>query len=196
MVELPEKPLRETKMLVGYARVSTSDQENGLAGQVEELKGQGCTEIFEEMVSAAKSRPRLEAMLQFVRKGDVVVITKLDRMARSVPDLIRIISVLEEKEVALKILAMGVDTHTPTGKLLISLMGSIATFEREIMLERQRIGIKAAKEAGRYKGRVPVALRQTEKVLQLRKQGLKATEIAKETGISLASTYRILKSAA
>ena len=193
---MPEKPLRETKMLVGYARVSTSDQENGLAGQVEELKGQGCTEIFEEMVSAAKSRPRLEAMLQFVRKGDVVVITKLDRMARSVPDLIRIISVLEEKEVALKILAMGVDTHTPTGKLLISLMGSIATFEREIMLERQRIGIKAAKEAGRYKGRVPVALRQTEKVLQLRKQGLKATEIAKETGISLASTYRILKSAA
>ena len=183
-------------MLVGYARVSTSDQENGLAGQVEELKGQGCTEIFEEMVSAAKSRPRLEAMLQFVRKGDVVVITKLDRMARSVPDLIRIISVLEEKEVALKILAMGVDTHTPTGKLLISLMGSIATFEREIMLERQRIGIKAAKEAGRYKGRVTVALRQTEKVLQLRKQGLKATEIAKETGISLASTYRILKSAA
>ena len=183
-------------MIVGYARVSTAEQENGLAAQIEELKQQGCEEVFEEMISATASRPRLEAMLKFVRKGDVVVISKLDRIARSVPDLLRIIETLEGKEVSLKILAMGVDTHTPTGKLLISLMGSIATFEREIMLERQRTGIKAAKAAGKYRGRVPTALRQQEKVLQLRKQGLKATEIAKEIGISLASTYRILKLAA
>ena len=125
-------------MLVGYARTSSADQKAGLEAQVAELKAAGVEELFLEQVSSIQRREELEKALKFVRKGDTLVVTKLDRLARSIPDLVRIIETLEEKQATLRILAMNLDTNTPTGRLLLNLVGSVAQFEREIMLERQR----------------------------------------------------------
>jgi len=144
-------------MLVGYARTSTTEQEAGLEAQRRDLRACGCEEVFEEQVSSVQRREELEKALKFVRKGDAMVVSKLDRLARSVPDLVKIMGRLEEKGASLRILAMNLDTDTPTGRLLINLVGSIAQFEREIMLERQREGIAKAKEEGKYKGRAKTA---------------------------------------
>ena len=121
------------------------------------------------------------------------MVTKLDRLARSVPDLVRTIGRLEEKGSTLIILAMNLDTRSPTGRLLINLVGSIAQFEREIMLERQREGIAKAKGEGKYKGRAATAKAKSGRVLELRKAGQGAVQIAQQVGISRASVYRILE---
>ena len=132
-------------MLVGYARTSTADQKAGLEAQVAELKAAGVEELFVEQVSSIQKREELEKALKFIRKGDMIVVTKLDRLARSIPDLVRIIGALEEKQATLRVLAMNLDTDTPTGRLLLNFVGSVAQFEREIMLERQREGVARAK---------------------------------------------------
>lgn len=180
-------------MLVGYARTSTIEQAAGLEAQRRDLAAAGCEEVFEEQVSSVQRREGLEKALKFVRKGDTLVVTKLDRLARSVPDLVKIMAKLEEKGASLRILAMNLDTDTPTGRLLINLVGSIAQFEREIMLERQREGIAKAKGEGKYKGRAKTARAKTDDVLALSKAGKGASEIAKEVGIGRASVYRILQ---
>ena len=108
-------------------------------------------------MSSVAQRPQLEAALDYLRDGDVLVITKLDRLARSVADLVAIGERLEAKGVALKVLDQAIDTSTPTGRLMFNMLGSIAQFERELMLERQREGIARAKAAGKYKGRKPTA---------------------------------------
>ncbi|SHL55157.1 recombinase family protein [Bradyrhizobium lablabi] len=178
-------------MLIGYARTSTTEQEAGLEAQTRELKAYGCDEIFQEQVSSVSRREELERCLKFVRKGDSLVVTKLDRLARSIPDLVKIIGALEEKGATLNILAMNLDTSTPTGRLLINLVGSIAQFEREIMLERQREGIAKAKGEGKYKGRAATARSKSKQVQELRQAGLGASQIASRVGISRASVYRI-----
>ncbi|MGB5084081.1 MAG: recombinase family protein [Methylocystis silviterrae] len=180
-------------MLVGYARTSTIEQAAGLDAQRRDLAAWGCEEVFEEQVSSVQRREELEKALKFVRKGDTLVVTKLDRLARSVPDLVKIMAKLEEKGASLRILAMNLDTDTPTGRLLINLIGSIAQFEREIMLERQREGIAKAKDEGKYKGRAKTARAKSEYVLALHRGGKRASEIAKEAGIGRASVYRILQ---
>ncbi len=182
-------------MLVGYARTSTTEQEAGLEAQRRDLLASGCEEVFEEQVSSVQRREELEKALKFIRKGDTLVVTKLDRLARSVPDLVKIMGQLEEKGASLRILAMNLDTDTPTGRLLLNLVGSIAQFEREIMLERQREGIAKAKDEGKYKGRAKTARAKTDDVLALFKAGKGASEIAKEVGIGRASVYRILSDA-
>lgn len=181
-------------MLIGYARTSTTDQEAGLDAQIRELKAHGCEEVFQEQVSSVSHRGELERCLKFIRKGDSLVVTKLDRLARSVPDLVKTIGRLEEKGSTLIILAMNLDTSSPTGRLLINLVGSIAQFEREIMLERQREGIAKAKGEGKYKGRAATAKAKSGHVLELRKEGQGAVQIAQQVGISRASVYRILES--
>ncbi len=180
-------------MLVGYGRTSTIEQAAGLEAQRRDLAACGCEEVFEEQVSSVERREELDKALKFVRKGDTLVVTKLDRLARSVPDLVKIMGRLEEKGASLRILAMNLDTDTPTGRLLINLVGSIAQFEREIMLERQREGIAKAKGEGKYKGRAKTARAKTDDVLALFKAGKGASEIAKEVGIGRASVYRILQ---
>jgi DNA invertase Pin-like site-specific DNA recombinase len=120
-------------------------------------------------------------------------LTKLDRLARSMANLVAIISRLKARGVALNILATQLDTTTPTGKLMLNLMGSFAEFEREIMLERQREGVAKAKAEGKYKGRVPTAQRRASEVVQLRGQGVKAEEIAARLGIGRASVFRVFK---
>ncbi len=105
--------------------------------------------LFQEQVSSVGARPQLEAALDFVRDGDVFVVTKLDRLARSVANMLEIVARLDRKNVALRILNLGLDTSTPTGKLMLTVMGGVAEFERAMMLERQREGIAKAKAEGR-----------------------------------------------
>ena len=176
--------------LVGYARVSTVGQ--SLDAQLQALAE--CSKIFQEKVSGAKDdRPQLSLMLDFVREGDVVMVTKLDRLARNTRHLLEISEYLHAKRVALRILNLGIDTSTPTGKLMLTMIGAIATFERELMLERQAEGIELARRRGVYKGRKPTAMAKGEEVLALAARGLAKAEIARRTGISLSSVQRILR---
>lgn len=180
--------------VIGYARTSTLDQTYGLDAQLRDLTAAGCEKIFQEQVSSVdKSRPELERALDYVREGDVFVVTKLDRLARSMADLVRLRDALQFKGGTLKVLALGIDTSTPTGKLMMNLLGSIAEFERDIMLERQREGIAKAKEDGKYKGRAPTALRQADQVRQLKGEGKTADQIVGILGISRSSVFRILR---
>ncbi|RWD74799.1 recombinase family protein [Mesorhizobium sp.] len=182
--------------LVGYARTSTTDQKAGLEAQLRDLTGAGCAKVFrEELSSVAAKRPELERALDYVREGDTLIVTKLDRLARSVADLVEITARLRAKSVALRILAMNLDTGTPTGKLMLNLLGSIAEFERELMLERQREGIAKAKAEGKYKGRAPTARRKAAEVIRLKAEGKTGDAIAEELGIGRASVFRILRSA-
>lgn len=180
-------------MKIGYARTSTVDQEAGLDAQLRDLDRAGCAKIFSEQISSVAQRDQLEAALDFAREGDVLIVTKLDRLARSMTDLVGVIGRLDQKGVSLQILNINLDTSTPTGKLMLNLLGSIAQFERELMLERQREGIEKAKAEGKYKGRAPTALRQAPLILQLKASGKSVREICSATGVSRASVFRILK---
>lgn len=183
--------------IIGYARTSTTDQKAGLEGQLRDLEAAGCTKLFQEEVSSVGGkRQELERAIDYAREGDVLVVTKLDRLARSVADLVGLTGRLREKGVELKVLGMDLDTSSPTGKLMLNLMGSIAEFERELMLERQREGIAKAKVEGKYKGRAPTARSKAEDVIRLRKEGKSPMDIVKTVGISRASVFRILKEAA
>lgn len=180
-------------MKIGYARTSTFDQEYGLDTQLQELKDLGCEKVFKEQVSSVANRPELAAAIDFAREGDTFVVTKLDRLARSIQHLWQIVEKLDEKNVYLRILNLGIDTSAPTGRLILTVLGGIGQFEREIMLERQREGIARAKAEGKYKGRAPTARRKSKDVLKLKDEGMGATEIAKTVGIGRASVYRLLK---
>jgi DNA invertase Pin-like site-specific DNA recombinase len=182
-------------MLVGYARTSTLDQTAGLEAQERDLAEAGCTKVFVEQVSSVdvKAREALAQALEFVREGDALVVTKLDRLARSVAHLMELLEMIEAKGASLRILSMGIDTSTATGKLMLTMLGGVAEFERSIMLERQREGIAKAKAQGKYKGRKPTAKAKAEEVLKLHQEGAGGTEIAKRLGIGRASVYRILK---
>ena len=179
-------------MKIGYARTSTTEQVAGLDAQKKELEAAGCKEVFFEQVSSVQKRNELDKLLRFIRKGDALVVCKLDRLARSIPDLVKIVETLESKEATLCILDMQLDTSSPTGKLLLNLVGSIAQFEREIMLQRQREGISVAKAEGRYKGRKATARSKSDQVFDLHDLGVPAASIADQLKISRASTYRIL----
>jgi DNA invertase Pin-like site-specific DNA recombinase len=182
-------------MRVGYARTSTLDQKHGLEAQIEELTAAECEKIFKEQLSSVdENRGQLEAALEFVRSGDELIVTKLDRLARSVADLVEIEKRLTAKGAALRVLQPSLDTSTSTGRLSFNVIASVAQFEREIMLERQREGIQRAKLAGKYKGRAPTARRKAIEVRELRAQGIQATEIARRLGISRRSVYRCLES--
>lgn len=181
-------------MIVGYARTSTLEQSAGFEAQVRELTAAGCEKLFQEQVSSVAVRQQLNTALEFVRDGDVFVVTKLDRLARSVNDLMQILKTLEEKRVSVRILNLGMDTATPTGKLMLTVLGGVAQFEREMMLERQREGIAKAKSAGKYKGRKPIDPVKRQEVLRLAKEGMTKVEIAKRIGIGEATVYRILAS--
>ncbi|EJC1155998.1 recombinase family protein [Cronobacter sakazakii] len=176
---------------VGYARVSTTGQ--SLDTQLEALSG--CEKIFREKISGAKDdRPELGAMLEFVREGDTVQVTKLDRLARNTRHLLEISEYLQGKSVALNILNIGINTATPTGKLMLTMIGAIATFEREMMLERQAEGIALAKLKGKYKGRKATARSKAQEVIDLVEKGISKPEISRQLGIGITSIYRIIRS--
>ena len=125
----------------------------------------------------------------------MLAVTKLDRLARSVRNLCDIVERIEGKGASLRILAMNLDTATSTGRLMLNVIGSVAQFEREMMLERQREGIAKAKAEGRYKGRMPTARAKSDDVCRLAAEGVTREGIAKQLGIGIASVYRILKAA-
>jgi DNA invertase Pin-like site-specific DNA recombinase len=133
-----------------------------------------------EVSAVAATREQLEAALDFVREGDSFIVTKLDRLARSVP-------VCE-----LEVLDQAIDTSTPTGRLMFNLLGSIAQFERELTRERMLVGIAKARSEGKYKGRAPTARAKADKVRELRDAGVRPAEIARQVGISRTSVYRVL----
>ena len=180
-------------MLVGYARTSTTEQTAGLADQVAELTRLGCERVFEEHGSGVDNeRPKLREAIDFVRRGDVLVVTKPDRIARSAIDLLTTVKAVQAKGCEVRILSLGIDTTAPTGKLTLTVLAGMAEFERDLMLERQRAGIAAAKAQGKYKGRAPTARAKASEVADLWHQGMGATEIAGKLKISRASVYRIL----
>lgn len=183
-------------MLVGYARTSTTEQEAGLEAQQRDLHQAGCKKVFAEHVSSVGDRVELARALEFVREGDVVVVTKIDRLARSTINLWDIVRDLDAKGVGLRVLNLGgevVDTTSATGRLILTIFAGFAQFEREMMLERQREGIAKAKQEGKYKGRKPSASLKAEDVLALHSKGHTPTEIAKAVGIGRASVYRIIE---
>jgi len=178
-------------MNLGYARVSTVDQQAGYDAQIRELEAAGVERIFEEKVSSVAQRPQLEQVLDWLREGDVLTVTRLDRLARSTRQLLEIAERVKAKSATLRVLNLG-DTGTATGQLVFTVIGAIAEFERRLMLERQREGINAAKAAGRYRGRVPTAQRKADQVRELDRQGVDRAKIARQLGIGRTSVYRIL----
>ena len=182
-------------MIIGYARTSTTDQKAGLEAQERDLKAAGVERIFQEQTSATGPRKALAEAIDYARDGDTLIVTKLDRLARSVADLVSITKQLDAKGASLRVLNLNLNTETPTGKLMLNMLGSIAQFERELMLERQREGIAKAKGEGKYKGRKPTARAKADDVVRLAGNGLSREQIAKELGIGVASVYRVLASA-
>lgn len=182
-------------MLIGYARTSTVEQVAGLEAQIRDLKAAGCERIFSEQVSSVdqEKREALAEALGFARSGDTLVVTKLDRLARSVAHLVQISGQLEAKGVHLRVQDLGIDTATPNGRLMLNLLGSIAQFEREIMLERQREGIAKAKAEGKYKGRKPVDAQVKEAVLADIRAGKPKAQIARERGLGRTTVHEIAK---
>lgn len=177
--------------IVGYARVSTHDQR--LDVQLEQLQHAGVEKVFQEKASGVDAdRQELARMMEYVRESDTVVCCKLDRIARSTQNLLEIVDRLDRKGVAFRVLNINLDTTTPTGKLMLTMLAGIATFEREMMLERQREGIQKAKERGAYKGRKPTAQAKSDEVMRMVADGKKKVRIAEELGIGIASVHRIV----
>jgi DNA invertase Pin-like site-specific DNA recombinase len=179
-------------VIVGYARTSTLEQVAGIEAQLRDLTAAGAEKVFQEQVSSVAARAQLDAALDYVREGDTFMVCKLDRLARSTQHLLAITERLRAKGVALRVLNLGLDTSTPTGALLLTMLGAIGQFEREMMLERQREGIAKAKSEGRYKGRAPTARAKSDDVHKLAAEGVGAAEIARRLGIHRASVYRVL----
>jgi DNA invertase Pin-like site-specific DNA recombinase len=183
-------------MLVGYARTSSVGQVAGLEAQERELLASGCGKVFREQVSSVAKRDQLDAALVYVREGDSFCVTKLDRLARSVSDLLNIVAGLEAKKVSLRVLSMSgsqpLDTGTATGRLMLAVIGAVGQAERESMLERQREGISKAQREGKYKGRTPTVRRRATEIIRLKEAGVTPTEIATRLGIGRASIYRVL----
>jgi DNA invertase Pin-like site-specific DNA recombinase len=174
----------------GYARVSTIDQD--LTLQKQALKAAGCEVIRAEKASGSSraGREELERLLDFLQEGDVLMVTRIDRLARSIGDLQDIVRHLKAKKVSLRATEQPIDTSTAAGKCFLDMLGVFAEFETNLRRERQLEGIAKAKAEGVYKGRKPSISRN--KVASLRKEGLGATEIAKKLGIGRASVYRLL----
>ena len=158
--------------IVGYARTSTLEQVAGFEAQLRDLKAMGCTKLFQEQVSSVAKRQQLEACLDYLREGDTLIVTKLDRLARNVAHLGQLVAMLKDKGVSLRVLDLGLDTSTPTGELILNMMAAVAQFERQMMLERQREGIAKAKSEGKYKGRAPTAMRQALRACELAAEGV------------------------
>ena len=180
--------------LIGYARVSSTDQDCAI--QEAALRSAGCTVIRSEKKSGTSrnGRTELETVLSFLRTGDTLTVTRIDRLARSVADLEAIVRELRDKGVHLKALEQPVDTSTPAGKAFLQMLGVFAEFETALRRERQLEGIAKAKAAGVYKGRkpsVPVA-----EVRRLKAEGVRPADIARRLKIGRTSVYRALEEAA
>jgi DNA invertase Pin-like site-specific DNA recombinase len=183
---LPERP----SVLIGYARVSTQDQ--NAAMQVDALNAAGCEKVFVETVSGASpERPRLHAALRAAKRGDVLVVWKFDRLARSLLHLLETIGTLTRRGVGFVSLTENIDTTTPTGRFVPQVFGALAELEREIIRERAMAGLKAARLRGRIGGRPPkLKAEDLERARELLTDGdLSVPQVAKAMGVSVSTLY-------
>ncbi len=182
-------------MIIGYARVSTSEQDAGLEAQLRDLRAFGAEKIFREKVSSVSERDQLNQALAFLREGDALVVTKPDRLARNTAELLTIETDLTARKIGLVVLSIGgerIDTRSATSRLILTILGGVAEWERKIMLERQKAGIASAKAEGKYKGRAPTARAKAAEIARLAAEGVTREETAARLGIGVASVYRIL----
>lgn len=182
-------------MLVGYARVSTDDQNLNL--QRDALDQAGCKQIFEDQLSGAKAeRPGLHQALQYARAGDTIVVWRLDRLSRSLKDLIEMVTLLESKGIGLKSLQEAIDTSSSSGKLIFHIFGALAEFERNLIRERTQAGLQAARARGRKGGR-PKALNKDKRALAVKLYDEKkhtVDQICEMMGISKPTLYKYIES--
>lgn len=183
-------------MQIGYSRVSTTDQSLDL--QNDDLKKAGCEKIFSDIASGAKSeRDGLGEALNFARKGDTIVVWKLDRLGRSLRHLIETVQVLQKRGIGFRSLREQIDTTSAGGKLIFHVFGALAEFERELIRERTKAGLESARARGRVGGRPPIMTVQKIKMAEAlyREKSSTPAEICKALGISKATLYRHLKEA-
>lgn len=180
--------------LIGYARVSTVDQH--LDAQLDALAAAGCDKVFTDKLSGKlASRPQFDAALAYLRPGDTLVVTKLDRVGRSVKNLIEVAEQLRERGIDLRVLLQGIDTSTPAGKMMFHMLAAIAEFERDLISERTNEGLAAARARGRTGGRppklTPAQLRTARLLYEARTQTVQ--EIADQFGVSRNTLYNALR---
>lgn len=178
-------------MFVGYARVSTRDQNPAL--QLEALRSAGCEKVFTEKASGAqRDRPELKGALEYLRAGDVLVVWKLDRLARSVRQLVETAELLQGREIGLKVITQAIDTTSPSGRLTFHLLAAIAEFERELILERTHAGLAQARLLGRRGGRKPAMgepeIRRAKAMLS--DPSITVEEVARQMGVQPSTLYR------
>ena len=165
-----------------------------MTAQMELLHKAGCQEIFKEKLSGSNiHRPELRKLLDYIRKGDTVTVTKLDRLARSTKDLLGIAEEIKKKGADFEVLNINLDTKSPTGQLMLTLLAAIAEFEKGIMLERQREGIDIAKEDGKYKGRKPIEETKLQRVQKLVEGGISVSKAVSEVGIGRRTYYKAIE---
>jgi len=180
------------RMMIGYARVSTQDQNLDL--QTEALTRAGCEKIYEDKISGVRAeRPGLTRALEMLREGDTLVVWKLDRLGRSVKQLVDMVGELHRRGVQFKSLTDAIDTGTPAGRFFFHVMASLAEMERELIIERTRAGLDAAKQLGRKGGRKPkMTSSKIESAKKLLASGIPPRDIAKDLGVSVPTLYRWL----
>ena len=186
-------------MLIGYARTSTSEQLAGLEAQIRDLTAIGCEEIYDEHISSVAERPMFEDALAALKPGDTLVVTKIDRFARSNVGFWRTVEEINKKGAFLRVLNLGgetIDTKSATGRLILTVFAGFAQFEREIMLERQAEGIAKARSEGKYKGRKPTSDEVKAKIFEMRAAKTPGVKIAKELGLSRATVERVARAQA
>ena len=182
--------------LLGYARVSTTDQDPAL--QHDALTAAGCFRVCTETASGSKAkRPQLDAVLDALRPGDTLVVWRLDRLGRSLPHLIELITALGDRGIGFRSLTEALDTSTPGGKLVFHMFGALAEFEHTLIKERTAAGLAAARARGRVGGR-PTALTPAKRrqALKMREDGVPVGEIAEVLGVGRSTLYRILSATA
>jgi len=177
--------------ILGYARVSTGDQD--VAGQMIRLKAAGATRHFEDVVSGRTfDRPGLRALLEYARPGDLLMVVRLDRLGRSLRELLEVVERLKERSIALVSLEEKIDTSSVAGELVFHVFGAIAHFERRLIAERTRDGIAAARAEGRTPGRPPLNPEKLQASIILIQNGMSPTKAARQVGLGRSTVYREL----
>ncbi|EDT8879108.1 recombinase family protein [Salmonella enterica subsp. enterica] len=179
-------------MMIGYVRVSTQDQNLNL--QTEALTRAGCKKIYEDKISGVRAeRPGLRQALEMLREGDTLVVWKLDRLGRSVKQLVDMVGDLHKQGIQFKSITDAIDTGTPAGRFFFHVMASLAEMERELIIERTRAGLNAAKQLGRKGGRKPkMTSSKIEAAKKLLSSGIPPRDVAKDLGVSVPTLYRWL----
>ena len=192
-VKTPKASKTAEGHLIGYARVSSLSQDTAV--QEAALRAAGCNVIRVEKASGKSrdGRDELASILEFIRAGDVLVVSKLDRLGRNTRDALNLVHELDERGACLRVLEPALDTCGPMGRMVVTVLGMVAEMELGFLKERQRAGIEAAKAKGVYKGRPPTFDRA--KIVELRKQGLGATAIAEAVGCKRGNVYKALAAA-